>query len=137
MRWRCVCEGAANDGDHVKNDGEEWYKPLAIVGGSRTLSPHRLSTSVVPSVTQKPINLHTIQNPEPRQLNGMDTVNIRYLPETVREKMVRNLLGRTKRTVDFELVAKDLKHRDKVLEVAARETKKPRNCLKKKAPWET
>lgn len=56
------------------------------------------------------------------------STTIDYLPETLKERILRNVLG-TKSSMEFVLVAKDSKHMSTVLEVADREARKPRRRL--------
>lgn len=75
----------------------------------------------------------TSQNTVQPDLNSC-TASIEYLAETIKEKICRILTSGHKKKMEFVLVARDSRHLIKALEVAGRETKRPRNRLKKKPP---
>lgn len=69
-----------------------------------------------------------------RSESGSSTATVNHLPETIKERLLRRLLGRAKRNMEFVLVAKDSEHMSKATEIAGREAKKARNRLKKRPP---
>ncbi|KAK4505889.1 hypothetical protein PRZ48_003854 [Zasmidium cellare] len=59
---------------------------------------------------------------------------INHVPETIKERLLRKLLGRPKRDMEFVLVAKGPEHMLEALGTVKMETKRPRNRLKKRPP---